>query len=103
MTHPAKAPYEDSATFRADLDAVAAALREARTSPRFDPRVMREAVHTCAMHARMNDCPPEKLVRALKVLVREVALDDETDAYRVLYTDRVIAWAIESFYEFSER
>ncbi len=103
MTHSANESYEESATFRADLDAVAAALREARISTRFDPRVMRESVHSCAMHARMNDCPPEKLVRALKVLVREVALDDETDAYRVLYTDRVIAWAIESFYEFSER
>ena len=103
MTHPAGDPYEESAAFRADLAAVADALRDARKSSRFDPRVMRDAVRMLAMHARQGKCPPEKLVRALKALVREIALEDSTDAYRVLYTDRVIAWAIESFYELTDR
>ena len=42
-------------------------------------------------------------MRALKALVREVAIEDDSDAYRVVYTDRVIAWAIESYYELSDR
>jgi hypothetical protein len=42
-------------------------------------------------------------VRALKTLVREISMDDPTEAYRVIYTDRIIAWAIESYYELAER
>jgi hypothetical protein len=99
----ASEPYEDSAVFRADLNAVADALREGRSSTRSDPRTLREAVRVCAVNARSGKCPPERLVRALKALVRDVALDDDSDAYRVLYTDRVIAWAIESYYELSDR
>jgi phage-related protein len=103
MSKPANEPYEDSAAFRAEVTAVADALRDGRGSTRFDPRAIREAVRKCAVHARLSKCPPEKLVRALKALVREIALEDDTDAYRVLYTDRVIAWAIESYYELSDR
>lgn len=103
MTDPAPEPYELSAAFRAELAAVADALRSGRNSTRFDPRIMRESVHACAVHTRLNRCPPEKVVRALKELVREIALQDSTDAYRLLYTDRVIAWAIESYYELVER
>lgn len=103
MTNQAPEPSEHSAAFRDDLAAVADALRAARVSTRVDPRVMREAVRACAVHARLNRSPPEKLVRALKELVREIALEDSTEAFRVLYTDRVIAWAIESYYELIER
>jgi len=103
MTHSAAEPYESSAGFRADLVAIAVALRAGRKSTRYDPRILREAVRTAAVHARLNRSPPEKLVRALKNLVRDIALEDDTDAYRLLYTDRVIAWAIESYYELSER
>jgi hypothetical protein len=103
MTDPASERYEETAAFRADLAAVGDALRDGRSSTRFDPRAMREAVRTCAVHARLSKCPPERLIRALKALVREVALEDDSDAYRVLYTDRVIAWAIESYYELSDR
>jgi hypothetical protein len=103
MTDTAEERYEDSAAFRADLAAVGDALREARRSTRFDPRAMRELVRTCALHARLSKCPPERLMRALKALVRDVALEDEADSYTVLYTDRVIAWAIESYYELGDR
>lgn len=103
MTDAAPEHYEHSAAFRGDLAAVADALRAGRTSTRFDPHIMREAVRVCAVHARLNRSPPEKLVRALKELVREIALEDATDVFRVLYTDRVIAWAIESYYELNER
>jgi len=103
MTDPASEPYEETAAFRAELAAVGDALREGRSSTRFDPRAMREAVRACAVHARLSKCPPERLVRALKALVRDIALEDDSDAYRVLYTDRVIAWAIESYYELSDR
>jgi hypothetical protein len=30
-------------------------------------------------------------------------MDDATEAQRVIYTDRVIAWAIESYYDLSDR
>ena len=103
MTDPASDPYEDTAAFLAGLASVADALREGRSSTRFDPRAMRETVRTCAVHTRLSKCPPERLVRALKALVRDIALEDDSDAYRVLYTDRVIAWAIESYYELSDR
>ena len=103
MTDPAGDRYEETAAFRADLSEVGEALREGRSSTRFNSRTMREAVRTCAVHARLNRCPPERLMRALKALVHEVALEDDSDAYRVVYTDRVIAWAIESYYELSDR
>ncbi|MDQ2766243.1 MAG: hypothetical protein M3Y30_03715 [Gemmatimonadota bacterium] len=103
MTQQGNEPYENSAAFRADLAAVADAMREVRKTSRYDPRVLHEAVHVCALNARTHRCPPERLVRALKELVREVALNDNTEAYRVLYTDRIIAWAIESYYELTER
>jgi phage-related protein len=103
MTEPVAEQYEESAGFRAELAAIADALRAARKSTRHDPRVLRDAVRACAVNARVHRCPPEKVVRALKALVREIALDDATDAHRVLYTDRVIAWAIESYYELTDR
>jgi len=103
MTHSEAEPNERSADFQTDLAAVAAAMGEERKSSRYDPRVLREAVRACAVNARVRQLPPERLVRALKDLVREVALDDATEAYRVLYTDRVIAWAIESYYELADR
>jgi hypothetical protein len=103
MTAPGAEPYERTAGFQAELAAVSEAMREGRRTSRFDPRVLREAVRVCAVHARTHRSPPEQLVRALKELVREVALNDSTEAYRVLYTDRIIAWAIESYYEMSER
>ncbi len=103
MTSPAAEPYEDSAAFHAELAVIASALRAGRQSNRSDPRILREAVRSCAVHARLHRCPPEKLVRALKALVREISLEDPTDAYRTLHTDRVIGWAIEGFYELNDR
>jgi|GEM_PF-1780153 len=103
MTASGAEPFERTAAFQAELAAITEAMREGRRSSHFDPRVLREAVRVCAVHARLHRSPPEQLVRALKELVREVAMNDSTEAYRVLYTDRVIAWAIESYYELSER
>jgi hypothetical protein len=103
MTDTAAEQYEESAAFRADLAVIAGALSAGRKSNRYDPRLVREAVRTCAVHARLNKCPPERLVRELKAVVREVALEDGNDVYRVLYTDRVIGWAIEGFYELTDR
>jgi phage-related protein len=103
MTQPVAEAYEESAGFRAELATIGNALQSARKSSRYDARILREAVRACAVNARVNRCPPEKVVRALKELVREIALEDDTDARRVLYTDRVIAWAIESYYELSDR
>jgi hypothetical protein len=103
MTSPEVESYEGTAIFLAHMAAIAEAMHTVRTSNRSDSRVLRDAVRVSAAHAREHGCPPEKLVRALKSVVREVALHDSSDAYRVLFTDRIIAWAIESYYELAER
>jgi hypothetical protein len=95
--------YESSAVFQTDIAAIGAAIHEERKSGRYDPRVLHEAVRVTAMHARQHQCPPERLVRALKALVREVSMDDSTESRQLIYTDRVIAWAIEGYYELAER
>ncbi|MFI5243241.1 MAG: hypothetical protein ACHQRL_09545 [Gemmatimonadales bacterium] len=103
MTSPGSEPYESSAAFQAERSAIAESMQTLRRAPRGDPRTLHDLVRACAVHAREHRMPPEALVRALKALVREVALDDASDAYRVLYTDRIIAWAIESYYDFAPR
>jgi phage-related protein len=103
MTSPVSEPYESSAAFQADLATISDAMQAVRSSPHADARVLHELVRAAAVRARENRMPPEKLVRALKALVREVALHDASDAYRVIYTDRIIAWAIEAYYELSPR
>ena len=102
MTLP-EAGQDASAILRAELAAIAEALQSGRRSPRSDSRALHDLVRVCALHAREQRLPPEKVVRALKALVREVALDDASDSYRVIYTDRIIAWAIEAYYELAER
>lgn len=103
MTSPEASDYESSAVFRSELEAIAEAMRLARKSPRAESRATHDLVLACAVHAREHRLPPERLVRALKALVREVALDDASDAYRLVHSDRIIAWAIESYYELAER
>jgi hypothetical protein len=95
--------YESSAVFQSDGAAIGDAMRAERRSTRYDARVLHEAVRATARHAREHECPPERLVRALKMLVRELSIDDATEAHRLIYTDRIIAWAIESYYELAER
>jgi hypothetical protein len=96
-------PYESGPVFQMDVAAISDAIREERKSSRYDPRVLHEAVRVTARHARQHACPPEGLVRALKALVRELSVHDSTEAHQLIYTDRVIAWAIESYYELAER
>jgi hypothetical protein len=95
--------YESSATFQGDAAVIAEAMRAERGTTRYDPRVLHEAVRLAAVHARMHQCAPERLIRALKSLVRDVSMDDSTEAHKLIYTDRIIAWAIESYYELAER
>jgi hypothetical protein len=103
MTSPGSEPYESSTAFQAERSTIAESMQTLRKAPRADPRVLHELVRVCAVHAREHGMAAEALVRALKALVREVALDDASDGYRVLYTDRIIAWAIESYYELAPR
>jgi len=95
--------YESSPVFQTDIAAIGAAIREERKSSRHDSRVLHEAVRIAAMHARQHRCPPEQLLRALKALVRELSMQDSTESHQLIYTDRIIAWAIESYYELAER
>jgi len=95
--------YERSALFSSDIAVIADAVRAERKSTRHDRRILHEAVRMTAIHARVHRLPPERLVRALKALVRDLSMDDETEAQRMIYTDRVIAWAIESYYDLADR
>ena len=95
--------YESGPVFQTDIAAISDAIREERKSSRYDPRVLHEAVRVTAMHARQHEWPPERLVRALKALVRELFMHDSTEAHQLIYTDRVIAWAIEGYYELANR
>src|SRR5690349_9557452 len=95
--------YERSALFSSDIAVIADAVRAERKSTRHDRRMLHEAVRMTAIHARVHRLPPERLVRALKSLVRDLSMDDETEAQRVIYTDRIIAWAIESYYDLADR
>jgi hypothetical protein len=95
--------YEGSPAFQTDFAAIGAAIHEERKSSRYDPRVLHEAVRNTAMHARQHQCPPERLLRALKTLVRELSMQDSTESHQLIYTDRVIAWAIEGYYELADR
>jgi hypothetical protein len=103
MTAGEAEAYENTAIYQADVAAIADAVRAERRSSRYDPRVLHEAVRMTAVHARAHQFPPERLVRALKTLVRELSMDDRAETHRLIYTDRVIAWAIEGYYELAER
>ena len=96
-------PYESSPVFQADIAGISAAIQEERKSSRYDPRVLHEAVRVTAMHARQHQCPPERLLRALKALMRELSMQNGSESHRLIYTDRVVAWAIEGYYELAER
>ena len=96
-------PYESSAVFQSDIAAISAAIQEERKSSRYDPRVLHEAVRVTAVHARQHQCPPERLLRALKAPTRDLTLQIGSESHNLIYTDRVIAWAIEGYYELAER
>lgn len=96
-------PYESSPVFQTDMAAISAAIYEERQSSRYDPRVLHEAVRVTAVHARQHQCPPERLLRALKALMRELSMQNGSESHQLIYTDRVVAWAIEGYYELAER
>ena len=96
-------PYESSPEFQSDVAAIGAAIQEERKSSRYDPRVLHEAVRVTAVHARQHQCPPERLLRALKAVMHELSMQNGSESHRLIYTDRVIAWAIEGYYELAER
>jgi hypothetical protein len=96
---PGNPDYTSDAAFRADAALILEALHSAHTTRRFDDPQVSEAVAHCARRARSAGCPPERLIVALKALVREVALPDMGDWYRAVITDRVVVWAVEAFYE----
>jgi hypothetical protein len=90
--------YLQSAAFRADCTAIVRALDAARAQRTFEAAAARTAVEQCARAARLAGVLPEKLIIALKLLMRDVALPEMRVWYRSVLTDRVIVWAIEAFY-----
>jgi hypothetical protein len=94
----AETDYLTSQTFASDCAEVVSALDRARTAHNYENSEIRDAVVRCAANARNGSCPPEKLIVALKTLVRDVALPDVRDWYQSVLTDRIIVWAIEAYY-----
>jgi hypothetical protein len=35
--------------------------------------------------------------------MRELSMQNGSESHRLIYTDRVVAWAIEGYYELAER
>jgi hypothetical protein len=99
----AETDYLTSETFASDCAQVVSALDRARAARNFEDSRIREAVARCAANARNGSCPPEKLIVALKTLVRDVALPNVRDWYQTVLTDRIIVWAIEAYYGIEPR
>ena len=94
----AESEYLNSAAFRADCAEIVRVLDEAQARRTFDSGEARPAVEQCARAARNAGVLPERLIIALKALMRDVALPEMRTWYRAVLTDRVIVWAIEAFY-----
>jgi hypothetical protein len=84
--------------FRAHCMEIVRLLDAAQTGRGFDTTDAQAAVEQCARDARAAGVLPEKLIVALKRLMRDVALPEMRAWYRSVLTDRVIVWAIEAFY-----
>jgi hypothetical protein len=87
-----------SAQFRAHCAEIVRALDAAQAHRHFDTGDARAAGAACARAAHAAGVLPEKLIIALKRLMRDVALPEMRAWYRSVLTDRVIVWAIEAFY-----
>jgi hypothetical protein len=87
-----------SPAFRADCAEIVRAFDAAQALRTFDSAEARGAVERCARGARDAGVLPEKLIIALKALMRDVALPEMRAWYRGVLTDRVIVWAIEAYY-----
>lgn len=90
--------YLDGAAFRADCADIVRVLDAAQATRTFESGDARASVEKCARAARMAGVLPEKLIVALKALMRDVALPEMRTWYRSVLTDRVIVWAIEAYY-----
>ena len=86
-----------SAAFSADCAEIVRAFDAAQALRTFDSAEARGAVERCARGARHAGVLPEKLIIALKALMRDVALPEMRAWYRGVLTDRVIVWAIEAY------
>ena len=98
----AETGYLASSAFRADCAEIVRTIDAAQARRTFETREARAAVEHCARAAREAGVLPEKLIIALKTLMREVALPEVRSWYRSVLTDRVIVWAIEAYYGIDE-
>ena len=87
-----------SAAFRAHCAEIVRVFDAAQALRTFESADARGAVEQCARGARDAGVLPEKLIVALKSLMRDVALPEMRAWYRGVLTDRVIVWAIEAYY-----
>jgi hypothetical protein len=94
--------YLTGETFRADGAEIVRLLDAAQASRQFELSDARVAVEQCARRARTAGVLPEKLIIALKTLMREIALPEMRVWYRSVLTDRVIVWAIEAYYDITD-
>ena len=95
--HPA------SSTGHIHAAAVVRAIEEAQRTRTFASAELRDAIGRYARSARDAGVPPERLIVAVKMLVRDVALAEMREWFRGVLTDRAVAWAIEAYYDIDDR
>jgi hypothetical protein len=77
---------------------LAAALALAQTQRAFETPALREAAAAFARAHRDAGLGPERLLVAVKQLVRGAALPGMGEWFRTRVTDRLIVWGIEAYY-----
>ena len=79
--------------------ALAHHLAASFTHPERDLAPVHDAVRTFAVHARRSGLAPEKMLAMLKQLVVEAATSRAPYRRCNEMTDRVVAWAIEEYFD----
>ena len=77
---------------------LAAALAVAQTERAFETPALREAAAAFARAHRDVGLGPERLLVAVKDLVRGAALPTMGEWFRTRVTDRLIVWGLEAYY-----
>jgi hypothetical protein len=81
-----------------DLEDVRVALATAIQFRDFNKPGLHDSVVEYARNARAAGVLPERLLVRVKSLVHEHAGDELSDWWRSVLTDRLVRWAIESYY-----
>ncbi|HEU4640872.1 MAG TPA: hypothetical protein VFS44_00365 [Gemmatimonadaceae bacterium] len=100
---PAPPDYLNSTAAHSDAAEIVRAIDAAQRTRNFASTHLRAVVAAYARNARAAGVPPERLLVAVKTLVRDVALAEMNDWFRGVLTDRAVAWTIEAYFDIDDR